>query len=169
MGLYSFNLGISGKCLIFEKVGLQMNFFKRKLFSISVLVLLVGCSSKEAPDFPKAWKPLNDLPEKAVEIPLEKQHVYQVTQLDTTVKGLLERWGEEAKMPVVYDHSSDFTLFRRVKNIQQADLKMALGELSKLYSDQDMTFYIQNNVIMAHKKVGVVVKATNKKKLRIGN
>ncbi len=61
-------------------------------------------------------------------------------------------------MPLVYDHSSDFTLFRKVKNIRHSDLKAALAELSKLYSDQDMAFYIQNGIIMAHKKVGMAVK-----------
>lgn len=146
-----------------------MVFFRMMLFAISASVFFAGCSSKTAPDFPKAWKPLNDLPEQATEILLVKQHVYQVTQLDTTVKGLLERWGEEAKMPVIYDHSSDFTLFRRVKSIQQTDLKVALSELSEMYDDKDMVFYLQNGVIMAHKKMGIAVRTSPTKKSKIVN
>ncbi len=137
---------------------------KAALFSMVVAAaLLAGCAANSAPDFPKTWKPLNELPETTTEIPLVKQHVYQVTQLDTTVKGLLERWGEEAKMPVVYDHPFDFTLFRQVKKIQQTDLNAALQELGELYADKGMAFYIQNNVIMAHKKTGVAVKTVKSK------
>ncbi|WP_416192473.1 hypothetical protein [Neisseria sp. CCUG12390] len=143
-----------------------MILFKNMLFLIGISTIIGGCSAHKAPDFPKTWKPLNELPEQTNEIPLFKQHVYQVTQLDTTVKGLLERWAEEAKMPLVYDHSSDFTLFRKTKSVRNPDLKAALAELSSLYSEQDMVFYVQNEVIMAHKKVGVAVKtdAANRKK-----
>lgn len=141
-----------------------MALFKKMLFLVGISAFVGGCSSHKAPDFPKTWKPINDLPEQVNEIPLFKQHVYQVTQLDTTVKGLLERWAEEAKMPLVYDHSSDFTLFRKVKNVRHSDLKTALAELSKLYSEQDMVFYIQNEIIMAHKKIGIAVKTNTETK-----
>lgn len=146
-----------------------MAFFRLLLIAVPMAILLAGCSSQKAPDFPKSWKPLNELPDQAAEIPLIKPHVYQVTQLDTTVKGLLERWGEEAKVPVVYDHFSDFTLFRRVKSIRQADLKAALKKLSELYADKDMVFYLQNDVIMAHKKQGVAVKTYTGGKSKAAN
>lgn len=146
-----------------------MIFLRIMLFTIGTSIFLAGCSSKKAPDFPRAWKPLNDLPEQATEILLVKQHVYQVTQVDTTVKGLLERWGEEAKLPVIYDHSSDFTLFRKVKSIQQTDLKAALNELSEFYNDKDMVFYIQNGVIMAHKKMGIAVRTNSSKRSKTAN
>ena len=103
---------------------------------------------------------MNQLSDQITEIPLIKPHFYQVNQLDTTVKGLLERWGEEAKVSVIYDHSSDFTLYKKVKNIRNVDLQAALSELTELYSDKNMTFYLQNNVIMAHKKIGVLTKTT---------
>lgn len=141
-----------------------MILYQKMFVLLSICAFIGGCSSHKAPDFPKEWKPINELPEHANEIPLFKQQVYEVTQLDTTVKGLLERWAEEAKMPLVYDHSSDFTLFRKVKNVRHSDLKSALAELSKLYSEQDMVFYIQNEIIMAHKKVGVAVKTDSQGK-----
>lgn len=114
--------------------------------------------------FPNSWKPLNELPDQVTEIPLVKPHVYQVTQLDTTVKGLLERWGEEANMPVVYDYTLDFTLYKKVSTVRNINLDNALSELSKLYEDKGMVFYIQNGVIMAHKKMGVAVKKQRKEK-----
>lgn len=80
------------------------------------------------------------------------------------VKGLLERWGEEAKMPVVYDHTLDFTLYKKVLTVRNTNLENALGELSKLYEDRGMVFYIQNGVIMAHKKMGAAVKNSEKRK-----
>ncbi|WP_156122156.1 hypothetical protein [Morococcus cerebrosus] len=88
-----------------------------------------------------------------VEIPLIKLHSYEVTQLDSTVKGLLERWGEEARMSVIYDHPIDFTLYKKVKSIHATELRVALNELTQLYSDKNMVFYIQDNVIMAHGKM----------------
>lgn len=139
-----------------------MSFSKSSWYCSAALFLLTACSSNSAPDFPKVWKPLNELPDKVVEIPLAKQHVYQVTQLDTTVKGLLERWGEEAKMPVLYDHSSDFTLFQGTKKIQASNLQDALSALTELYADHNIVFYMNNNIIMAHKKA-VTVAGTERK------
>ena len=43
-------------------------------------------------------------------------------------------------------------------------LDNALSELSKLYEDKGMVFYVQNGVIMAHKKMDVAVKNSGKKK-----
>lgn len=101
-------------------------------------------------------------PEQSVTISLVKQHVYQVVQLDTTVKGLLERWAEESNMPLVYDHTQDFTLFQKVKSIKRPNLQEALSELSEMYHDKGMVFYIDNGVIMAHKQTGVAVKTKPK-------
>ncbi|HHX2534905.1 TPA: hypothetical protein ACU8BI_000642 [Neisseria subflava] len=39
-----------------------------------------------------------------------------------------------------------------------------MSELSKLYEDKGMVFYVQNGVIMAHKKMDVAVKNSGKKK-----
>ncbi|MGN6865753.1 hypothetical protein ACTHTQ_06250 [Neisseria sp. P0020.S003] len=141
-----------------------MFLLRTLLLSVGVGVLVVGCASQSAPDFPKSWKQLNELPDQVTEIPLVRPHVYQVTQLDTTVKGLLERWGEEAKMPVVYDHTLDFTLYKKVLTVRNTNIENALGELSKLYEDRGMVFYIQNGVIMAHKKMGAAVKNSEKRK-----
>ena len=141
-----------------------MFLLRTLLLSVGVGVLVVGCASQSAPDFPKSWKQLNELPDQVTEIPLVRPHVYQVTQLDTTVIGLLERWGEEANMPVVYDHTLDFTLYKKVLTVRNTNLENALGELSKLYEDRGMVFYIQNGVIMAHKKMGAAVKNSEKRK-----
>lgn len=141
-----------------------MFLLRTLLLSACVGTLIAGCASQSASDFPNSWKPLNELPDQVTEIPLVKPHVYQVTQLDTTVKGLLERWGEEANMPVVYDYTLDFTLYKKVSTVRNINLDNALSELSKLYEDKGMVFYIQNGVIMAHKKMGVAVKKQRKEK-----
>lgn len=136
----------------------------RNSFSLLFLsaVFLGGCSAPKAPDFPDSWKPLNDLPEQSVAIPLFKSHLYQVVQLDTTVKGLLERWAEESNMPLVYDNAYDFTLFKQVKAIKQPSLQKALSELTEMYKDKDMVFYVANGAIMAHKKAGDAAKTKGK-------
>ena len=67
-------------------------------------------------------------------------------------------------MPVVYDYTLDFTLYKKVSTVRNINLDNALSELSKLYEDKGMVFYIQNGVIMAHKKMGVAVKNSEKKK-----
>lgn len=117
-----------------------------------MIIGLFGCSiTPKAPDFPKTWKPMNELTDKPVAIALTKQHMFRVTQLDTTVKELLTRWADEAKMPIVYDHTHDFTLFKPVLNIQSADLNTALKQLSDLYINENIVFYVENNVIVASK------------------
>ena len=141
-----------------------MIILRSLLLSAGVFVLISGCANQSAPDFPNAWKPLNELPDQIAEIPLVKPHIYQVTQLDTTVKGLLERWGEEAKMPIVYDYSLDFTLYKKVLAIRSSNLSDALLELTRLYEDKGMVFYTQNGVIMAHKKIEYTGKTSEKGK-----
>lgn len=117
-----------------------------------MIIGLFGCSmTHQATDFPKNWKPMNELADRPVAIALTKQHMFRVTQLDTTVKELLTRWAEEAKMPIVYDHTHNFTLFKPVLNIQSADLNIALKQLSDLYVNEDIAFYVENNVIVASK------------------
>lgn len=141
-----------------------MIILRSLLLSAGVAVLISGCANQSTPDFPNAWKPLNELPDQITEIPLVKPHIYQVTQLDTTVKGLLERWGEEAKMPIVYDYSLDFTLYKKVLAIRSSNLSDALLELTRLYEDKGMVFYTQNGVIMAHKKIEYTVNTSEKGK-----
>lgn len=124
-----------------------------KSFIAMMLVNVISCSTiPQAPDFPKIWKPLNELSEQPQAITLTKQHIFRVNKLDTTVKELLTRWAEEAKMPLVYDHTHDFTLFKPVLNIQSDDINIALKQLSDLYINQDIAFYVENNVIVASKK-----------------
>lgn len=117
-----------------------------------MIVGFSGCATTyQAPDFPNKWKPINELTDAPVAIALTQQQVFRVTQLDTTVKELLTRWAEEAKMPIVYDHTHDFTLFKPVLNINSPDLNIALKQLSDLYVNQGIAFYIENNVIVASK------------------
>lgn len=118
-----------------------------------IVFILAGCSASKAPDIPNNWRPMNAFNDEAVAIPLIKQHIYQVTNMDITVKGLLERWGEEAKMPVLYDYPDDFTLFKSVAEIKQSDLNNALKDLSQMYENKGIIFYIKDNVIFAHKKL----------------
>lgn len=138
---------------------MQLKFF---LLCVGATFLFSGCGASKAPDFPRSWRPLNELPDQSVAIPLSSQHIYRVVQLDTTVKGLLERWAEEAKIPLIYSHSHDFTLFKKVRAIRQSNLEAALEELSAMYGDQDMVFYVENNVLMAHKRPGIAVVKTKK-------
>ena len=124
-------------------------------------IILFGCSAPKPSDFPKSWKPLNEFPDKTTAISLSKIHTYQVSLLDTTVKKLLERWAIEAKMPLLYDHSEDFTLYKQVKNIKATSIKDALLELSNLYAEQNMIFYIKDSVIIAQQKNNITTR-TNK-------
>lgn len=138
-----------------------MNVSRALLSAIGTLILMPGCGSHSAPDFPKTWQPMNQLSDQITEIPLIKPHFYEVTRLDTTVKGLLERWGEEAKISVIYDYPSDFTLYKKVQNIRTTELQVALSELSVLYSDRGIIFYLQDGAIMAHRKIDEVIKTTS--------
>lgn len=121
-----------------------------KRLPVLMLGVLTGCGSASgAPDFPKVWKPVNELPEHPQAIALSPPHVYRATHLDATVKSLLSRWADEAKLPVVYAHTHDFTLFKPVLAIRQTDLKAALAELSDLYRQQNIVFEMSDGAVMA--------------------
>lgn len=123
-------------------------------FTLISMILLanIGCTANEVPDYPKNWRPMNELADTTQVIPLKKQHIYRVTPLDTTVKGLLNRWGEEAKMPVVYNSDYDFTVFKPLLQIQTENIEEALAQLSQLYESQNIVFREQNGVIVAFDK-----------------
>ncbi|XXQ67832.1 hypothetical protein ACKLNO_09450 [Neisseriaceae bacterium B1] len=125
----------------------------------------LGCSiTNKVPDFPKNWRPINELPEVTQVIPLNRPHVYRVTPLDATVKGLLNRWGEEAKMPIVYDSAYDFTVFKSLLQIQTENLEEALVQLSQFYEAQNIVFRVQDGVIVAFDKQNVVLTQQKNKK-----
>ena len=151
-----FNNFLVGTCLQkFVNLFLSEIFMKLGVLIIVPASFLFGCasSSSSVSDFSGSWKPLNELPAYTTEIPLVKQHVYQVLQLDSTVKGLLERWADEAHIPLVYDHTFDFTLFQPVLNIRQPSLSGALEQLTEIYSQQGMVFSVQDGTIVARQDV----------------
>lgn len=122
-----------------------------------VLLVTLGCSTNsKAPDFPKKWQPMNKVAESTKVIALKVQHTYHITPLDTTVKGVLERWGTEAKMPVVYDSARDFTIFKPLLQIKTEKLEEALAQLSHFYEAQNIAFRVQDGVIIAYDKQNVV-------------
>lgn len=133
-----------------------MKFVPLTLISV-ILLANIGCTTNKVPDFPKNWRPMNELAETTQAIPLNKQHVYRVTPLDTTVKELLDRWGEEAKMPVVYNSAYDFTVFKPLLQIQTVNIEEALAQLSQLYEAQNIVFRVQDGVIVALDKQNMVL------------
>lgn len=133
----------------------MMKFLPLTLISV-ILLTNTGCTTHKVPDFPQNWRPLNELPATTQAIPLNIAHVYRITPLDVTVKGLLNRWGEEAKMPVVYNSAYDFTVFKPLLQIQAEKLEEALAQLSQLYEAQNIVFRVQDGVIVAFDKQNVV-------------
>ena len=95
--------------------------------------VLTACGTTPPPDYSGSWKPLNTYSNKVQEIPLVRPYRFYALPIDTTLKGLLERWAADSGSRLDYRHSSDFSLPPDVRNIQQAQLNDAVSLLDNIY------------------------------------
>ena len=96
--------------------------------------LLTACGTTPPPDYSGAWKPLNTYSNNVQEIPLARPYRFYALPIDTTLKGLLERWAKDSGSQLDYRHASDFSLSPEVRNIQQAQLNDATSMLDGVYA-----------------------------------
>ncbi len=101
---------------------------------LCLMLLLAACATRPAPDFRGRWKPVNQLADAPVAVPLQQAYVYSATPMDKTLKSLLTRWAKASKQTLSYLHSSDFTLYGPVQDIHTTSLDHAVSQLGIAYA-----------------------------------
>jgi hypothetical protein len=95
---------------------------------------LLACGAPDAPNYSGAWQSVNAYADQVREIPLVRPYQYYALPIDTTLKGLLERWAADSKIQLDYRHASDYTLPPAVGQIREARLAEAIAGLNRIYA-----------------------------------
>lgn len=95
---------------------------------------LTACGTTPPPDYSNSWKPLNVYNNKVQVIPLVRPYQFYALPIDTTLKGLLERWATDSGSRLEYRNPSNFSLSPEVKDIHQTQLNDAVSILDKIYA-----------------------------------
>lgn len=107
----------------------------RRPVAIAVVsITAVACATRPAPDFAGRWRPVNRYAESPSEIPLHPAYTYRPSPVDGTLKTMLSRWARDARLTLVYEHPSDFTLHQAVDGIGTVDLQQAIASLNSAYA-----------------------------------
>jgi len=114
----------------------------------SILVLLIGCATRSAPDIKGRWKAVNHYAETTEAIPLYQAYVFYSSPMDGTLKGMLTRWAKDSRMTLSYLHPSDFTLYAPVAKIQTSNLEQAISLLNADYAAQHVSINVDNKQIV---------------------
>ena len=116
---------------------------------VSALVLLtVACATRPAPDFRGRWKPMNQFAEAPVELPLQQNYVYSASPMDKTLKALLTRWARASRQTLSYLHSSDFTLYGPVQDVNTTSLGQAISQLDAAYAPYGVAITVEGGQII---------------------
>lgn len=116
-----------------------------------MLVLVIGllsCATRPAPDFGGRWKGVNRYATSTEEIPLSSAYLFHASPMDGTLKAMLTRWSKDSKMTLSYLHPSDFTLHEPVAKIHTNDLQQAVAQLTAAYAAQQVQITASNNQIV---------------------
>lgn len=120
----------------------------RSVVALGLFASLAACASHPPPSINGRWRPVNHYSDQPQAIPLRPAHVYYVTPVDHTLKGLLERWASESHMTLDYRHESDFTIYRPVAELHGDDLRTTLAQLSSLYAAQGVSVGLEGDRIV---------------------
>ena len=110
---------------------------------LCLAMVMTACATRPAPNFRGRWKPVNQYADAPVTIPLHQSYVYAASPLDKTLKGLLTRWAQASKRTLSYLHSSDFTLYQPVQDINTASLEQAIAQLSNGYAPYGVAISVE--------------------------
>lgn len=115
----------------------------RKFVLLGLVFVLAACATRPAPDFRGRWKPVNQFADAPVALPLHQAYVYSASPMDKTLKTLLTRWSKASKHTLSYLHSSDFTLYGPLQDIQTASLEQAVSQLGTAYAPYGVQIAIE--------------------------
>lgn len=123
----------------------------RRCVLVSAVLALTACATRPAPDFRGRWKPVNQFDDAPVALPLQQSYVYAASPMDRTLKTLLTRWAKASKRTLSYLHSSDFTLYGPVQDVQTTNLEQAVSQLGTAYAPYGAAISVEaGQIIVRH-------------------
>lgn len=125
-----------------------LSTFRNALLAVAVLVSIVGCATRPAPDFGGRWKTVNRFAETTEAIPLQQAYLYYASPMDGTLKSMLERWAKDNDMTLTYRHPMDYTLHSAVAGIRTPSLQEAVAQLNAAYAEQQVTVGVSGDEIV---------------------
>lgn len=135
-----------------------MNTTVRPLRATVVLVValacLVACAVRSPAGISGRWQPVNRFAPTTQPIPLRSPYLFQVTPLDRTLKGVLERWARDRGMQLVYEHESDFTLHAPMADVRTSDLSAAAAQVAALYREHEVRVDVETDRIVVRRASG---------------
>lgn len=120
-------------------------------FVLLLPVLLAACAARPAPGIGGRWTPVNRYQAQPQELPLRAPHAFFATPMDRTLKAMLERWALDARMPLAWEHPSDFTLHAPVADLRSDDLQAAVARLNGLYAAQQVAIHVEDGRIVVRR------------------
>jgi hypothetical protein len=125
-----------------------------------VALLSCSCATSPPPDVAGRWTPVNRYAAAPDAIPLAQPYVFVATPLDRTVRTMLSRWAIDSNRTLLYQHPSDFALYRPVADIHTSRLPDALTMLNALYREQRVVVSLDGNAIVVRQRDAATVAAT---------
>lgn len=124
---------------------------------VSAALATTACATRPAPDFRGRWKPVNQFASTPVALPLQQSYVYAASPMDRTLKALLTRWAKASKRTLSYLHSSDFTLYGPVQDVQTTSLEQAVSQLGTAYAPYGVAISVEaGQIIVRHTQQAVM-------------
>lgn len=126
-----------------------------RLASIATLCAgLLACATPEAPGVRGRWKPVNRFADAPQPIPLATAYVFHASPVDGTLKNMLARWAQDARMSLAYEHAYDYTLHQAAAQVRTTDVHAAASQLSAAYAAQGIAVEVQGNRILVRASGG---------------
>lgn len=119
-----------------------------------VLVGLSGCGAKPPPEFSGRWKPVNRFAAETQAIPLVGAYTFYAAPVDGTLKGLLTRWAEDAKLGLSYQLPNDYTLHKPVSALRATTAEQAAAELNAIYTSQGVEVLLEGATFVVRQRSG---------------
>lgn len=115
---------------------------------------LLGCGAKPPPEFSGRWKPVNRFAAETQAIPLVGEYTFYAAPVDGTLKGLLTRWAEDAKLGLSYQLPNDYTLHKPVSALRATTAQQAATELSAIYAAQGVEVLVEGATFVVRQRSG---------------
>jgi hypothetical protein len=122
----------------------------RTAAAIVILLAVSGCANtvKESPEFGDNWSAVNSFTEKIEVLPRFKAYLFNATQLDSTLIGLLTRWTSDLNLKTQFNCKNDFSLSKDINVINEDNINLALEKINSVYKIHSVNVQLNMGAIV---------------------